>query len=652
MWFKSVADVPKLVRPAQFKLLGACFYLLVGSLPLANLLADDARLIQKLDADYRLPDMAKPVSADEHDKDMLFEKRSLESFNAVEWQIRLRASADRRFDDESKLDSLVSTLQIPLTEKVTLHWGEGSHARVTDFQPMSTPLIEGKGFTISSFGGRSSDGALPYFNLESAGGGIIIAIGWSGNWRFQVERIKSDKIQLRAGLANKKFALRKDENVRFPSILLMGYQGSWIDGQNKLRRLLSQRYSPQGRSFEELMPVAGSVHGVIGFNDTTETNLLEMLEQVSEIKHLDTFWLDAGWNEGGFPAGQGNPQHSAERYPRGLVTVGEQVKEKGLRFLAWFEPERVMRGSKLYHDHPQWLLKPLGTPVELRYQEKDGFFLFDLGNHEARKWMVETISKQLTENNIEIYRQDCNLYPAYFWGNALTPESEVSNEVQYITGLYEFLDELQRRHPNVLFDQCASGGRRIDFEMLRRSVVLWRSDNTWGDPSSPRNMQAMTHGLSHWIPLHGLGATAVDEISLRSGMGACASFAINYRSPQDRQQLEQYLVRYKPVRDVFSKDYYPLTPWTTDPNQWLAFQFHDPERGRGILQAFRSKGSKVDSPSFQLMALDKDAIYEVQDWDESKIRQMTGQELMTSGLKAAAVETDDIAKVYFYSRAK
>lgn len=200
-----------------------------------------------------------------------------------------------------------------------------------------------------------------------------------------------------------------------------------------------------------------------------------------------------------------------------------------MRFLAWFEPERAMRGSWLDREHSQWLLRPSGTSPELRYQEKDGFRLLDLGNAEARNWAVEEISHQIREAVIAIYRQDFNLYPAFFWQTNEKTNGVGLNEIHHVDGLYDYLDELARRHPGLIPDNCASGGRRLDFEMMRRYVALWRSDSCWGHASFPRNVQAMTHGLSLWLPLQGLGAAATDEIALRSGMGGCATFAINFR---------------------------------------------------------------------------------------------------------------------------
>jgi alpha-galactosidase len=233
------------------------------------------------------------------------------------------------------------------------------------------------------------------------------------------------------------------------------------------------------------MPVAASVHGLIGFNDTTEEKLTALAASLAVIGlPLDTFWLDAGWNTGGFPHGQGDPEADAKRFPRGLAPVGEAARQAKMRFLAWFEPERAMPGTWLEREHPAWLLQPSDTPPELRYQEKDGFHLLDLGNPEARRWAAETVSKQIREAGIGIYRQDCNLYPAFFWRTAEETNRIGLREIGHIAGLHDYLDELAHRHPDLILDNCASGGRRLDFEMMRRCVALWRSDSCWGQPNA------------------------------------------------------------------------------------------------------------------------------------------------------------------------
>ena len=511
-------------------------------------------------------------------------------------------------------------------------------------------LTSGNVVTLSSFGGRSSDGTMPYFNLESGAGGLIVAIGWPGDWKATLLRQDDGSIHVTAGLKQAHFRLRNQESVRLPSILIMPYQGSWIEGQNKFRRLMLAHFTPSHHNPMDLMPVAASVHGMIGFNDTSEKNLTALATDIAALKlPIDTFWLDAGWNQGGFPSSQGNTTADPTRFPNGLAPISKLAHESELRFLAWFEPERVMRNTDIFREHSDWILKPTKTPDALRYQESDGFFLFDLGNRDAREWMVNKISDDIQKNDVDIYRQDCNLYPSYFWQTD-EPDDQIGlHEVRYITGLYAFLDELQHRHPNLIIDNCAAGGRRLDFEMMRRSVVLWRSDSCWDGATYPRNVQSMTLGLSHWLPLHGLGAAAANPIALRSGMGACSSFAINYRDAEAVASLREHLKRYLPIRHLFTKDFYPLTVPSDDPTNWLAFQFHDPNNNVGVLQVFRGSSNAGSQTTLKLQGLEPERRYTITDWDEPASQStMTGEQLMTTGVAFAAEANLGVSRVLEY----
>lgn len=570
---------------------------------------------------------------------------------AIEWQVRLQAPTAGESPLFENVPSADFTLTFPSEQPVALHWSKGSHSEVTDFQPRRESLVLGQPFALESFGGRSSDGVMPYFNLASDGGGLIVAVGWPGDWKASFEALPGGKVHIAAGVKRSRFHLRAGESVRLPAVLVMSYRGDWIDGQNQFRRLMLHHFTPKTHAPMDLMPIAASVHGMFGFNVTTEENLTALAGDIAALKlPLDTFWLDAGWNEGGFPAGQGNPLADPTRFPRGLAPVGEAVRKTGLRFLTWFEPERAMRGTWLDREHPDWLLSSTGTPEPLRYMEKDGFRLLDMSNPEARTWALDTISQEIRAANIAIYRQDFNEYPSYFWHTDESPDAVGLREVRYINGLYDFLDELNRRHPQLIIDNCASGGRRFDFEMLRRSVVLWRSDSCWDDKDYPRNVQAMTHGLSHWTPLHGLGSVGTDDVSLRSGMGACASFAINYRDPQAVAGLRKHLDRYQKVRPYFAADYYPLTEWSDDPKQWLAFQFHDAAQSAGLIQAFCGAGATLRTLTLKLQGLDRSKTYLVTNWDqpESAIER-SGESLVDEGI-SISVGPGNAAVVLEYAR--
>ena len=107
------------------------------------------------------------------------------------------------------------------------------------------------------------------------------------------------------------------------------------------------------------------------------------------------------------------------------------------------------------------------------------------------EWLKLKISSILNEVGIDIYRHDFNMYPLNYWQHNDTVDQQGITEIRYIMGLYGF-DHLLESHEKLTIDNCASGGRRIDFEMLRRSLLLWRSDLCW----EPVAQQSATYGLS------------------------------------------------------------------------------------------------------------------------------------------------------------
>ncbi len=564
---------------------------------------------------------------------LLIQSRSYPEYSATEWQLRLRhvpGGPDHLFED---VESASFNVRFSHREAIVLHWGRGSQAVSSDFEPKRSPLKTGATIQFESYGGRSSDSVLPYFNISDGTTGIIVAIGWSGDWRARFVATPNG-VRVTAGLRRMRFRLQPGETVRLPSVLVMVYAGTWIDGQNQFRRLMLSRFTPRHYPPMKLMPVAASVHGQFGFHETTEANMASFCRLIEKQRiGVDTVWLDAGWNEGGFPRGQGNLAADHRRFPRGLGAVGRTVERSGLRFLVWFEPERVMKGSWVDRHHGDWLLQPGRLPSSLAYLKNDGFLLLDLGNLKARQFMLDYLSQKIRECNLSLLRLDFNTYPAFYWENDSSRDEHGLREIRHVEGLYWLLDELQRRHPGVILDSCASGGRRLDFEMMRRSVVLWRSDSCWDDPAYPRNVQAMTYGLSLWLPLHGLGAAATDKVALRSGMGACACYAIDYRDADEVERLRHHLDRYLPVRHLFSADFYPLTRWTLDSSEWLAFQYHDPLTNEGIVQAFCRPHAPKSALTLKLRGLASDESYTVTQWDHSDaVGTFLGSELVQHGV--------------------
>ena len=556
---------------------------------------------------------------------------------AVEWVVHFRNTGQTDtpiLEDVQALDVGLGTG--PEEHAFLLHHAEGSHEKITDFQPRETAIGPGQRLSLATFGGRSSDGSLPFFNLAYPGhGGAVIGVGWTGQWAASFARVGLGPVQVRAGMERTHTILHPGEAIRSPAVVLVFWDGPEpARGQNLLRRWLLAHATPTAGGKPVEPPCAASPHGVVPFEGTTEANMLQAIGNIaSHAIPFDAWWIDAGWFpcETNWARYVGNPDPDPTRYPRGLKPVADAAHAAGMKFLLWFEPERVMPGTWLHTHHPGWLLRPTDAmPPELRYQISDGFHLLDLGNPEALAWTEQKLSGMVSDVGIDIYRNDFNMYPIYYWRNNEPEDRQGMREIRYVTGLYHLFDTLQRDHPGLVLDTCASGGRRIDFEMLRRALVLTRSDYLW----DPTGQQCHTFGLARWIPITGIGAASLEPYNARSGLGSHFALAADFFSqdPAVWASVARVVGEFRALRRLYTGDFYPLGPYSTANDVWMAWQFHRPDRGEGVMQAFRRQDSRAEAATYRLRGLDGASEYQVTDHDTPGVRTMTGRTLMDQGL--------------------
>ena len=543
----------------------------------------------------------------------------------------------------------------------TVHYANGSVENCGDFQPQVARLVAmSESVRLRSWGGRSSESHLPFFNVaKPEGDGIAVGLGWTGQWSALLRRTSDPKsrpqrpgnLTVQAGMETTHLCLHPGEEIRSPSVLLIFWSGSdWQRGQNLLRSVLLHHYSPKTQDGQPVVPpLAFSPHSVVNFENVSEANMLAGIEQVAAAKlPLDTWWIDAGWYSRVDPkdsktgnlswaSSVGNPDPDPVRFPQGMKPIADAAHRHGMKFLLWFEPERVMPGTWLHKNHVDWLIvPPPSLPFEHAHMRRGGYHLLDLGNPAARHWITEKLSDMIGQSGIDVYRQDFNMYPLEYWRWGEPADRIGMREIRHVMGLYQLWDDLLKRHPNLVIDNCASGGRRIDIEMLRRSFVLWRSDL---GRRSIEGVQSQQFALSSWLPITGFSAANANPYVFRSGMGGTFMLTANYAAgtrllDEMRPLVDQYLS----IRRLYQGDFYPLTPYTLDPDAWIAWQFYRDDLGEGLVQAFRRPQAKSESVIVQLSGLDPDKQYEIEDFDGGKdIR--PGRELaagMTITLKTAS----------------
>jgi len=212
---------------------------------------------------------------------------------------------------------------------------------------------------------------------------------------------------------------------------------------------------------------------------------------------------------------------------------------------------------------------------------------------------------------------------------------------------------LRRRHPGMLIDSCASGGRRNDIETMRRAVPLWRSDYAY----EAIGHQCMMYGLSMWLPYHGTGTVATRNASYYgSGRTPVEPYAFWSNAAQglglgidirlkdlDYSTLRRLIGQWQQIAPDYYGDFYPLTLWTRDSTVWTAWQFDRPEAGRGFVQAFRRHDSDYESARFRLLGLDTATHYIVTNCDTGQQESRSGRDLLESGLLMTITDKPGVA---------
>lgn len=561
--------------------------------------------------------------------------KGFQEFGAVEWVMNVTNTGSQNTPQITQVKTVdYSALSQKEGEFNVLHSLGSNHDRA-DFQPRMTTLSSEAPLSMSPVNGRSSDtSAFPFFNVITPDNkGIVVAIGWTGTWYADLTTPTVKSVNLAAGMKHMDLHLYPGEAIRTPLVAMLFWQGDdYMTGNNTFRRFILAHHT---RKPTKELGSYSPINGGLDWGDPAPCNEYGCLTEefaVGLIKRYKMFglqpesiWLDAGWYEGaGGPNGSwwnsvGSWYADKERFPRGLKPLSDAAHSIGARFLVWFEPERAFDGSRLAKEHPEWLLK-VGA----------GNNLLDLGNKEALEWVCKHIGDFIEENGVDTYRQDFNMAINPYWEKFDEPGRIGMKEIRHIEGLYAFWDYLIERFPNIMIDNCASGGRRIDLETTSRSIPLWRTDYNYGEVNG---YQCHTYALNFFLPLHGTGTYGTGAYSLRSSMSSATG--LNWESTTQRvtiAEMQNALNEIKSLRPYFLEDFYPLTGLQdhTPDNVWLAYQLNRPSDDTGIVMAFRRKDNQQPEIEVRLRGLLPDATYEVTNTDSGEVITATGADLMQS----------------------
>ena len=494
--------------------------------------------------------------------------------------------------------------------------------------------------TVGSRRGVSSHHENPFVILcdrtatEDFGNCCGCMLVYSGNHKAEIERTSFDDVRLVMGIHDENFrwVLRKGEVFYTPEVIL-----SWSgEGLGKLsrnyHRLIREHVCPpqfRGRKGEVLLNSWEAA-----YFDYTEETLLEIAKEAASLG-VDRFVLDDGWfgRRNSDTSSLGDWQVNRQKLPGGLKSLAAGIRQLGLSFGLWIEPEMINEDSDLYRAHPDWVLRDPGrVPEPSRNQ-----LVLDMSRKDVRDYLYKSICSLLEEADITYLKWDFNRPLMNVYSAMADRESQGELGHRFILGTYELLRALTERWPDVMIEGCTSGGGRFDAAMLYFCPQIWCSDNT--DAVSRLRIQ---EGTSYGYPSCAVGShvSAVPNhqtgrsVSLKTrsvvAMSGTYGFELDPRklSPEEKDAVRSEICLFRQYENLIREGLYYRLGSETEGARYTAWAYVSEDRSRVLLNAVGSEPVFfAPLPRVRLKGLDPDAQYKREDTGEI----YTGAMLMYGG---------------------
>jgi alpha-galactosidase len=378
---------------------------------------------------------------------------------------------------------------------------------------------------------------------------------YSGNWRLDFEKQFLGSVQILGGINfwDTTRAIRPGEQFVTPRMTL-GFAPDGMGGaSHRLHDYLRRHVLPAGFR-EKLRPVLYNswyaTHWAV--NEEQQVALARVAKQIG----VEMFVIDAGWFKGNVSDRTGLGDWTADRgkFPGGLPPMIRRINALGLDFGLWVEPEMVNLDSDAYRAHPDWVLY---YPNRVRH-ERQSRLMLNLAREDVYQFLLDSLSRLLTENNIRFIKWDRNRPLADAGWPDAPPPMQREVRLRYMDNLYRLIEELRRRFPLVWFEDCASGGGRCDPGLLSRMDQVWTSDNT--DPADRLFIQ---YGFLHAFPANTMVGWVTDQnwshqdhptlpfrfqVSMSGVLGVGCDLV--HWSDEERKEATQWIALYKQIRPL------------------------------------------------------------------------------------------------------
>ena len=511
---------------------------------------------------------------------------------------------------------------------------------------------------LDSRSGVSNSHQLPYFALDEGGrateesGQVWFgALQWSGNWKIAVEKDSIGVVSVTGGLNDFDFAwdLKPGTSLETP-VFTAGYTTAGFGGASRLLHDYQRLYLNPRSWADKPLPVVFNAWAAFEFN-INEQLMMALAEKAAGLG-VELFVMDDGWfsTRDDEKSGLGDWIPSPTKFPHGLKPLIAKVNSLGMQFGLWVEPEMVNPDSELYRQHPDWILHFPTRERELyRHQ-----CVLNLAREDVKQFIIDFLDDLLDNNNLAYLKWDMNrLFTQPGW-----PEAPLNEQkgfwYRYVRNFYAIFEHLNQKYPNVILENCCSGGLRADLGMTRYCTRVNRSDNQ--DPLDELKLhegytyinRSRSAGGGGHVSRSGSGVNR-RQTSLRykAHIAMLGSFAIcldlRQSSAVELAELTGLVRQQKSIRaTVHLGDQYRLA--SARENPYACFEYVSRDRRQAVLLLYgQSMQFAGVLPRIRLAGLDPQAIYRVENWQPAAQpdqpdrpepgQSLSGQALMEIGLR-------------------
>lgn len=443
--------------------------------------------------------------------------------------------------------------------------------------------------------GASSHQQNPFVMLagkqtgENAGECYGCMLLYSGNFKAEAEKDQYEQTRLVMGLSDEMFSWRLEPGETFDTPeAVLSYSADGFSALSWNLHRLIRSHICRSAYRDTKRPVLINNWEATYFDFTGE-KIIGIAKQAAELG-VELLVLDDGWfgKRDDDLAGLGDWTVNEKKLGMPLSKVAEKIRALGMKFGIWIEPEMINEDSDLYRKHPDWAFTiPGRKPVRARYQ-----LVLDYSRKEVVDGIFAQIAKVLDDTKADYVKMDMNRHLTDIWSKTAGEQNQGAILHRYVLGVYDFLERLHKRYPNILIEGCSGGGGRFDAGMLYYTPQIWCSDNTdaierikiqYGTSFAYPSCTVGSHVSA--VPNHQTGRTT--ELAARAAVAMAGSFGyeldLNLLTEEEKEQVRKQIENYHRFEMLIRQGrYYRLTDvWKK--REYAAWEYCRPDGSEALV---------------------------------------------------------------------